>query len=186
MDDATTGYLFFLLIGALLVLAVGRLLARSGRTVLHEVFPERDAARSVSRLIAVLFHLVTLGLLALIAIWDPSADDPTQALLAKFGVLLLALGLTYGITLVVLSRVQTRRRDQLLAEHLTAQTEAALELEEERAHAEGGARTPDGSVVRPVAEARPVVDPAAPAPRTPRSAPSPGHRTLPPDLAPPT
>ncbi|SHE59971.1 hypothetical protein [Streptoalloteichus hindustanus] len=181
MDDASTGYLLFLLVGVVLVLAVGRLLARSGRTVLHEVFPERDAARSVSRLIAVLFHLVTLGVLALIATWDPSADDPVQRLLAKFGVLLLALGLSYGVTLVVLSRVQVRRRDQLLAEHLTSQTEAALELEE-RAHAEGATRAAETTAV-----VRPVADPTHSAPQAaPRPGPAPGRRTLPPDLAPPT
>jgi len=72
MDDNvnTNAYIAFLIIGTGLTLLVGQMLIRSGRPYLAEVFGDRKVATSVTRLLAVLFHLLVLGVLALISVID--------------------------------------------------------------------------------------------------------------------
>ncbi len=53
-------YLAFLLCGVLLVLIDGQILYRSGLKYLGSAY-QADSARSVMQLVAVLFHLVVLG-----------------------------------------------------------------------------------------------------------------------------
>ncbi|MGH3573538.1 MAG: hypothetical protein ACRDUW_17200, partial [Pseudonocardiaceae bacterium] len=66
--DASS-YVMFLLVGILLVLIDGQILYRGGLGYLQKVYPA-DNARSVMQLVTVLFHLVVLGLLALISTLD--------------------------------------------------------------------------------------------------------------------
>ena len=53
-----------------------------------------------------LFHLVTLGVLAIISVTDVPADNALQAFVVKLGVVLLTLGIAYGISMLVLIRVR--------------------------------------------------------------------------------
>jgi protein-S-isoprenylcysteine O-methyltransferase Ste14 len=106
--------LVFLVIGVLIVIAVGQLLAMSGRRYLANGVPpnERRSASPAATLVAVLFHLVTLGVVALLAI-VPVGGSPEEGLLFRLGVLLLALALVFGVTLTLLSR---RRQEALATE----------------------------------------------------------------------
>ena len=110
MDSELAGYLTFVALGALLTLLVGQLLLRSGQVYLEEVFDDLRLASSVNRLLAILFHLVMLGVLATISTIDAPVDGPVQAVVTKLGVVLLVLAAGHGATLLGLSRMRTRRR----------------------------------------------------------------------------
>jgi hypothetical protein len=58
----------------------------------------------------VLFHLITLGVLAIISVADFSAGSPLQNFVMRLGVVLLILGIAYGVSMLVLIRVRERRR----------------------------------------------------------------------------
>lgn len=120
-----------LLIGTLLTLVVGQVLLRTGRGYLDEEFQDRrggrQTAESVSRLVVVLFHLIVLGVLALISTVDFSAGGQLQTVVAKIGVVLLVLGVGYGVAVFGLSRVRTRRHDQDLEAEISAQAQRSRE-----------------------------------------------------------
>jgi hypothetical protein len=101
-----------------LTFLVGRLLVRAGEPFLLEVFHEEKVTRSVNLLLSVLFHLVTLGVLAIISVTDVAADNALQEFVVKLGVVLLTLGIAYGISMLVLIRVRERRRASEISEHV--------------------------------------------------------------------
>jgi protein-S-isoprenylcysteine O-methyltransferase Ste14 len=106
----------FLVIGVAIVVGVGQLLAMSGRRYLAESAPrERRSSSSAATLVAVLFHLVTLGIVALLAVM-PFGGSPEAGLLLRLGVLLIALALVFGVTLTLLGR----RRQEALATEIDA------------------------------------------------------------------
>jgi protein-S-isoprenylcysteine O-methyltransferase Ste14 len=103
----------FLVIGVVIVFVVGRLISNNGRTFLAKSAPSEDgSAGSAATLVAVFFHLLTLGLVALIAEM-PAGSNPDRSLLIRVGVLLVVLALIYGITLSQLSR---RRTEAMITE----------------------------------------------------------------------
>lgn len=108
----TGGYIALVIIGVLITLGVGQLLFRSGEPFLEDVFQNKDTARSLNRLLSVLFHLLTLAVLAMISIVEvPSADTPVvQSVVFKIGVVLLIVGIAYGVSMLVLLRIRERRR----------------------------------------------------------------------------
>ena len=112
MDSNLAAYLVLLVTGTALTLLVGQLLIRSGQVYLEQVFDDQRLATSVNRLLAVLFHLVMLGVLALISTIDVPVDGTTQAVVTKLGVVLLVLGAGHAATLLGLSRLRDRRRAQ--------------------------------------------------------------------------
>ena len=121
MADTGT-YLTIVVIGAVLTLIVGQILIRSGHGFLADVFDDGDVASSVTRLLAVLFHLVALGFLALVSTFDPIPVQGTiQMIITKLGGVLLVLGVLHGLTLVLLSRIRSRRRAQGMEASMTAQ-----------------------------------------------------------------
>jgi hypothetical protein len=149
-DNLNTGaYVAFLILGTGLTLIVGQLLIRSGRPYLEEVFGDRKVAGSVTRLLAVLFHLLVLGVLALISTVDVPVEGAVQAVITKLGVVLLVLGLAQGGTMVVLSKLRERRlaQDLMLGghPHPTIPTDPLGPPETATIHA-------DGVVVRPAGE----------------------------------
>jgi hypothetical protein len=79
-------------------------------------------------MVTVGFYLVALGLLALISTVTVPVNGLVQMLVTKFGVVLLILGVLYGLTLLVLGRI----RDDHLREELDADYYAAM-----RARAQG-------------------------------------------------
>ncbi|SFQ31436.1 hypothetical protein SAMN05421810_10671 [Amycolatopsis arida] len=117
----TNAYVSFLIIGALLVVIDGMLIYRSGRKYLAESYGGDDtASQSMTRLTTVLFHLVALGLLALLSLID-FGEESLRAVIGKLGVLLLVLALVHGVTIAVL----TRMRESQVAETVTAQRHSA-------------------------------------------------------------
>jgi hypothetical protein len=103
--------LLFLVVGVVIVFAVGQLLVRSGGRYLAGSVPaERAAAGPAASLVAVLFHLLTLGLVALISVapWGSSAET---RFLIQLGVLLVVLAAVYAVALSLINR----RRDEALA-----------------------------------------------------------------------
>lgn len=107
----TGGYIALVIIGVLITVGVGQLLFRSGEPFLEEVFQNKDSARSLNRLLSVLFHLLTLAVLAMISIVDvPSDTGVVQTVVFKIGVVLLIVAIAYGISMLVLLRIRERRR----------------------------------------------------------------------------
>jgi hypothetical protein len=118
IEAEMTQYIVLLIVSVGLTFLVGRLLVRAGEPFLLEVFHDRKVTRSVNLLLSVLFHLITLGVLAIISVADISGDNALQTFIVKLGVVLLVLGLAYGISMLVLVRVRERRRAAEISEHV--------------------------------------------------------------------
>ncbi|MEU4252605.1 hypothetical protein AB0F15_34890 [Amycolatopsis sp. NPDC026612] len=101
----TNAYLSFLAIGVALVLVDGQIIYRSGRRYLENSYGDPAAGASMTRLVTVLFHLATLGVLALISTIDMGGSD-LPGVVGRIGVLLLILALAHAITLGVLARIR--------------------------------------------------------------------------------
>jgi hypothetical protein len=110
LDTATAQTLLLFLIAIGLTLLVGQILLRSGERFLRDVFENDGTARSVNRLVSVVFHLVTLGLLAIISTVEFPVDGMVQTVVTKTGIILLVLGITYGLTMLALMRIRERRQ----------------------------------------------------------------------------
>lgn len=123
MADTGT-YLFIIAIGFVLTLVVGQILIRSGHGFLRDVFDDDEMATSTTRLLAVLFHLVALGFLAVVSTYQPvEVEGTVQLVVTQIGFDLLVLGLLHGLTLLLLARVRSRRRSQSLEESMSSQYE---------------------------------------------------------------
>ncbi|MEV6644020.1 hypothetical protein [Amycolatopsis sp. NPDC051371] len=101
---STNAYLSFLVIGVVLVAIDGQIIYRSGRRYLENSYGDPAAGASMTRLVTVLFHLATLGVLALVSTIDIGTG--LTGVVARVGVLLLILALAHGITLAALSRIR--------------------------------------------------------------------------------
>ncbi|MGH3921462.1 MAG: hypothetical protein ACRDTT_01060 [Pseudonocardiaceae bacterium] len=122
MNEPIALYVTVVVLGTMLTVLVGVILYRNGEPFLTEVFGDREKATGVNRLLVVLFHLVVLGVLALISVLEvPWVQDETQIVLTKLGVVLLVLGAAHGITMLVLSRMRIRRRPPRLGSQVTVQ-----------------------------------------------------------------
>jgi hypothetical protein len=103
----------FIVVGVVVVLAVGQLLIRSGRKFLAGAVPgERASAGPAASLVAALFHLLTLGIVALISVLSVGSDPETR-FLVQMGIFLVVLAGVYGVALVQINR---RREEALVAE----------------------------------------------------------------------
>lgn len=111
------GYVAFLVLGVALVLIDGQLIYRSGRGYLREVY-RPDVARSMIQLVTVLFHLVVLGLLALISLLDVDTGLPVRDVVVKLGVVLLVLAVAHGLTLTILVQIRDRRRREQISDEM--------------------------------------------------------------------
>ncbi|HEY2700694.1 MAG TPA: hypothetical protein VGJ45_34910 [Pseudonocardiaceae bacterium] len=108
-----TEHVAFLVVGVVVVFLVGQLLISAGRRYLARSAPgEQGAAAPAATLLAVLFHLLTLGIVALIAVL-PIGGSSTTKFLVQAGILLIALAIIYGIALNLLGR---RRDEAMVAE----------------------------------------------------------------------
>jgi hypothetical protein len=115
----TAMYITLLVVAVALTFVVGRLLVTAGEPFLQEVFQDSKVTRSVNLLLSVLFHLITLGVLAIITVVDFADDmEPLQQFVVKLGVVLLILGIAYGVSMLVLIRVRERRRATQISEQV--------------------------------------------------------------------
>ncbi|MGH3612316.1 MAG: hypothetical protein ACRDRK_06905 [Pseudonocardia sp.] len=145
--NETAEYLTLLAISVALTFAVGRLLVVSGEPFLQEVFQDQKVSHSVNRLLSVLFYLVTLGVLAIISAIEFDLDGIVQTMVVKLGVVLLILGIAYGVSMLVLIRIRERRR----ATQISEQVQQKL--------------SEQGVATKPVSQ--PVSEPDGPQPATP-------------------
>jgi hypothetical protein len=103
--------LLFIVVGVVVVFAIGQLLIRSGRRFLAGSVPaERASAGPAASLVAALFHILCLGLVALISVLSVGSDPQTR-FLVQLGILLVILAGVYGVALVQINN----RRDEALA-----------------------------------------------------------------------
>jgi hypothetical protein len=114
----TNSYVTFLIVGVVLVLIDGQIIARSGRGYLRKVY-EPEAARSMIQLVVGLVYLVVLGLLALISMIDINTGLPVRDVVAKLGILLLVLAAAHGLTIIILMRIRDRRWQEQMSEEIT-------------------------------------------------------------------
>ncbi len=105
-------YVVVLVLGVVSALVVGQVLLRTGRAILEEAFGERKVANSVNQLLAVLFHLGALGVLALISSVEVPVTGAVQTVVTKLGIVLLILGVAHGLLILMLTRIRARSREQ--------------------------------------------------------------------------
>jgi|ERR671921_530927 uncharacterized BrkB/YihY/UPF0761 family membrane protein len=117
MSD-TAEYITLLVISIVVTVAVGRLLVQSGQPFLQEVFQNEKVTTSVNRLLSVLFHLITIGVLTIISAWSIDVGTQLQNMIVKFGIVLIVLGIAYGISMLVLIRVRRQRRADRISEEV--------------------------------------------------------------------
>lgn len=101
-------YLMLLLTGIAVVVIDGQILYQSGKRYLANYGGDRSGA-SLVRLVVVLFHLVALGLLALITTIEFGGTG-IQGVVARLGVILLVVALVHAAALGLLARI--RENDQ--------------------------------------------------------------------------
>ena len=112
--EVDSEHVTFLIVGVVVVFLVGQLLISAGRRYLANSEPKEQggSAAPAATLLAVLFHLLTLGIVALITVL-PIGGSSTTEFLIQAAILLIALAIIYGIALSMLGR---RRDEALLAE----------------------------------------------------------------------
>ncbi|MCK2243390.1 MULTISPECIES: hypothetical protein [unclassified Crossiella] len=123
MDENLNGYVAFLVLGVILVLVDGQLILRSGKAYLQQGYRDQEAAASMARLVAVLFHLVVLGLFMIISTMEVQVGGMVQTVITKLGIVLLLLGLMHGVTMAILNRIRARQREQVMADEMNERIE---------------------------------------------------------------
>jgi hypothetical protein len=117
MSD-TAEYVSLLVISIVITIAVGRVLIMSGQPFLQEVFQDEKVTTSVNRLLSVLFHLITIGVLTIISVWSFDVGTQLQNMVVKLGIVLIVLGIAYGVSMLVLIRVREQRRADQISEEV--------------------------------------------------------------------
>lgn len=128
----TSSYVAFLVIGTVLVLIDGQIIYRNGRRFLQQATPNAPA-ESLTKLVSVLFHLGTLGVLALISVIDVG-DYDAQGVVARLGIILLVLGIAHWIAVSALSRIRDREEYE---EYTNAERDARRKANEAALRAQG-------------------------------------------------
>jgi hypothetical protein len=121
----TNSYVAFLLVGVVFVLIDGQILYRSGLGYLYKVY-QSGPARSVMQLVAVLFHLVMLRMLALISTINVSTGMPVRDLVIRLGIVLLALAAAHGLTMAIVMWMRDRRREEQVENEIAADRAGAV------------------------------------------------------------
>lgn len=109
------GSAIVLIIGAAIVVIDGQVLMRHGPAYLAEAYHEPRRARQVAGLVTLFFHLVMLGMVALVASGtDDDAGGP--GMLRRIGMLLIVTALGHAVAVVVLSRLRRQQERSELVE----------------------------------------------------------------------
>ncbi|HEX4247788.1 MAG TPA: hypothetical protein VH008_07960 [Pseudonocardia sp.] len=156
-------YLLVLFIGAVIVVVDGQLILRKSPAYLDEVYQNPARSRQVAMMVAFLFHLVMLGVVALVASIGLGTDPGVRSIIARTGVLLLLTAVGHAATMAVLSRMRDQELSTQMAETQLAESQAAQRERAERAasaraempHAErpgGTPRTEEPPIEKPRSE----------------------------------
>jgi hypothetical protein len=121
MDSSS--YVAFLVIGTVLVLIDGQIIYRNGRRFLQQATPNAPA-ESLTKLVSVLFHLGTLGVLALLSVIDVPTEDQTKGVIVRLGITLLVIGLAHWIAVSALARIRDREEFDEVASEREARRQA--------------------------------------------------------------
>lgn len=121
MDSSS--YVAFLVIGAALVLVDGQVIYRNGRQFLRQAAPGASA-ESLTRLVSVLFHLGTLGVLMLLSTIDVPTDDQLKGVVVRLGIILLVLGAAHWLAVSALARIRDREEYETLVAEREARRQA--------------------------------------------------------------
>ncbi len=111
-------YVTFLVLGIVLVVVDGQLIYRSGKGYLKRAAYDDERVSGMMKLTTVLFHLVVLGLLALVSTINIDTGDAVKNVVVKLGIVLLLLALAHGVTMAVLARIRDRQVQQQLADQM--------------------------------------------------------------------
>ncbi|SER32989.1 hypothetical protein [Lentzea albida] len=125
-------YVTFLVLGIVLVAIDGQLIYHSGKGYLKRAAYDEEQVGGMMKLTAVLFHLVVLGLLALVSIVNVDTGDPAKNVVVKLGIVLLLLALAHGATMAILARIRDRQMQQQLADQMAEEHRIYEERQEER------------------------------------------------------
>jgi uncharacterized membrane protein YidH (DUF202 family) len=132
MDSSS--YVAFLVIGTVLVLIDGQIIYRNGRRFLQQATPNAPA-ESLTKLVSVLFHLGTLGVLALISTIDvPGDDSRLQSVVVRLGIILIVLGIAHWVAVSALARIRDREEYE---EYTNAEREARRKAQDAALRAQG-------------------------------------------------
>jgi hypothetical protein len=104
---ADNQYFTFLVLGVLLVVVDGQVLYRGGRRFLASSEDGSRSNASMARMVTVAFHLICLGVLAVLSLADIGSS--AVALVGRLGIFLLIVAVAHGVTLSVLSRQRESR-----------------------------------------------------------------------------
>ncbi|HEX4355903.1 MAG TPA: hypothetical protein VH141_00160 [Pseudonocardia sp.] len=139
-------YLLVLFIGAVIVLVDGQLILRKSPGYLDEVFQNPARSRQMASMVAFLFHLVMLGIVALVASIGLGVDPGPRTVIARTGVMLLLTAIGHAATMAVLSRMRDQELSTQMAETQLAESQAA---QHDRADRTATARTDRSSRTEP-------------------------------------
>ncbi len=119
----SNSYVAFLVVGVVLVVIDGQIIYRNGRRILQQNAP-KASAESLTRLVSVLFHLGTLGVLALLSTIDFPADNATEAVILRIGIMLLILGIAHWLAVAALGRIRDREEFEQVTSERQARQQA--------------------------------------------------------------
>ncbi len=111
-DQTAIGfYVFYAAVAIALVVWLARTLYRNGEIFLRDVFEDDGIAGAVNHLLVVGFYLLNLGYALLLYKITPNALLATafNDLVARFGTLLLSLGVIHLLNMFVFWRIRTYR-----------------------------------------------------------------------------
>jgi hypothetical protein len=127
-------YVTFLVLGIVLVVVDGQLIYRGGKGYLKRAAYDEEQAGSMMKLTTVLFHLVVLGLLAIVSIIEVDTGNAVKNVVVKLGIVLLLLALAHGATMAILARIRDRQVQQQLADEMAEEHRIYEERQERQAH----------------------------------------------------
>jgi hypothetical protein len=99
-------YLVLLLVGLLIALVDGQVIARNASACLYGAYEDPRHERQTVGLVVALFHLTMLGLVCLVTSQWLYPSLAVKSLVPRTGVLLLLAALCHAVTVVVLSRLR--------------------------------------------------------------------------------
>lgn len=104
-------YAFYAAVAIGLVVWLARTLYRNGDLFLRDVFEDDGIAAAVNHLLVIGFYLLNLGYALLLYKITPDAVLTTafNELVARFGVLLLSLGVIHLVNMAIFWRIRTYR-----------------------------------------------------------------------------
>ena len=119
----TNAYVAFLVVGILMVVIDGQVIYHSGKRYLENAQGNPEAGASMTRLIAVLFHLVVLGVLALLSTIPFPGGSSLPSVVGRLGVMLLVVAVAHAVALSVLARM----REEQVVEGITTRGGAPVD-----------------------------------------------------------